>query len=393
MRKPFLALILGMAFVGVGAIGPAVASAATDLRVEVADAPDPVDYESLLNYTVTVTNDGADAASNVLVVDQLPPKSQVRFVSATAPCTHAPSPSGDAQAVVCNVGALPGSSSVSYEILVETKSPGTISNTASAFLTEADANPANNRDTETTKVRRRFDLALGVSDLDDPTRVGDILTYRISVVNAGPHNAEGVVIRSELPASVQFVSAAEPCTHSAGVVTCPVGLLAGAGNPFIPTAVHVDIDVRPTRAGTLTNIVLVNAPTTDDQDEGTRANNTRVERTTAVAGSALGPGACVNRQVGDRGRDILLGTRRGDKLLGRGGRDRLFGYRGRDCLNGGARADFLRPGRGRDVAKGQAGNDRIDVADGRRDVVACGRGFDRVEADRRDRLRGCEKRL
>jgi activator of Hsp90 ATPase-like protein len=39
----------------------------------------------------------------------------------------------------------------------------------------------------------------------------------------------------------------------------------------------------------------------------------------------------------------------------------------------------------------RAGSDRINVADGRRDVVRCGRGRDRVRADRRDRLIRCER--
>jgi len=40
---------------------------------------------------------------------------------------------------------------------------------------------------------------------------------------------------------------------------------------------------------------------------------------------------------------------------------------------------------------GNAGNDTINVVDGRRDVVDCGAGRDRVHADRRDVLRNCER--
>lgn len=395
MRKAFLALILGLALVGISATAPAVASAAVDVRVDKTDSPDPVDFEGQVTYTVTVTNEGTDPASNVLLVDVLPPKSQAQFISAPAPCAYAtPSPSSDSQSVVCSVGALAPSASVSYPIVIKTKSPGTISNTASAFLAEPDADPADNQETETTKVRRRYELSLGLDDLVDPIRAGLVLEYRITVINGGPHNAEGVVVRSQLPAGVRFVGADEECTRAGRVVTCQIGTLAGAPNPFIGTAAQVNIRVRPTRAGSLTNIVLVNAPRTDDQDEGNRANNTKVETTRVLpALPPLRSGACANLKAGDRGRDILLGTRRGDRLLGRGGRDRLFGYRGRDCLNGGARRDFLKPGRGRDLVKGRAGADRIFVADGFRDIVICGRGFDRVDADRRDRLRGCEKRI
>jgi hypothetical protein len=40
---------------------------------------------------------------------------------------------------------------------------------------------------------------------------------------------------------------------------------------------------------------------------------------------------------------------------------------------------------------GGAGNDVISARDGSRDVIDCGAGLDRVTADRRDRLRGCER--
>ena len=86
MRKAFLALILGLALVGISAMAPAVASAAVDVRVDKTDSPDPVDFGGQVTYTVTVTNQGTDPASNVLLVDVLPPKSQAQFISAPAPC-------------------------------------------------------------------------------------------------------------------------------------------------------------------------------------------------------------------------------------------------------------------------------------------------------------------
>jgi arylsulfatase A-like enzyme len=60
-------------------------------------------------------------------------------------------------------------------------------------------------------------------------------------------------------------------------------------------------------------------------------------------------------------------------------------------LDGTRRADVLRGTRRRDWICAGRGPDRIDVRGGRRDVVRCGRGFDRVRAGRRDRLVGCER--
>jgi hypothetical protein len=43
------------------------------------------------------------------------------------------------------------------------------------------------------------------------------------------------------------------------------------------------------------------------------------------------------------------------------------------------------------VVDGGAGNDRIKVNNHKRDKVNCGKGRDRVTADRNDKLTGCEK--
>ena len=49
-------------------------------------------------------------------------------------------------------------------------------------------------------------------------------------------------------------------------------------------------------------------------------------------------------------------------------------------------------GRGRDTISGGSGNDVINARDGEVDTVSCGPGRDTVRADRRDRVRGCERR-
>jgi Ca2+-binding RTX toxin-like protein len=94
-------------------------------------------------------------------------------------------------------------------------------------------------------------------------------------------------------------------------------------------------------------------------------------------------GTCVNRLVGTASADVLRGTTRGDRLSGAGGRDRIVGRAGAGCLTG---------GRGRDTISGGPGNDVMNARDGAVDTVSCGPGRDTVRADRRDRLRGCERR-
>src|SRR4051794_15565710 len=161
-------------------------------------------------------------------------------------------------------------------------------------------------------------------------------------------------------------------------------------------------------------------------------------------GRVLRPGTCLNEFDGTLNRDVIDGSGFGDVLLGGGGNDRLDGLAGDDCvlgdegedqLFGGAGADDVRGlagndtldggsgndtldggtgfdtltgdagndsliggtgndtltgGRGRDIFVGGDGNDSIKARDGVREIVNCGRGVDRVRADRSDRLTACE---
>jgi uncharacterized repeat protein (TIGR01451 family) len=92
-----------------------------------------------LNYTITVTNNGPDAATNVVVNDNLP--AGVQFVSAT------PSQGSCAgtDPFTCTIGTLNSgaSATIALQVLV-TATSGTISNTATVTSSTDDGNPGNN---------------------------------------------------------------------------------------------------------------------------------------------------------------------------------------------------------------------------------------------------------
>jgi hypothetical protein len=94
---------------------------------------------------------------------------------------------------------------------------------------------------------------------------------------------------------------------------------------------------------------------------------------------------------GGDGNDHLAGGTGKDRLAGGTGNDSLKGSQGNDRLSGGPGNDTISPGSGRDSIDAGSGNDTINAVDGVRETVECGRGLDRVRADRRDRLRHCEK--
>src|SRR5947209_17923169 len=108
--------------------------------------PDPVSVGSNLTYTITVTNNGPDSATGVMVSDPLPPNAT--FVSDTpsqGSCTGT-------SIVVCNLGTLANAARATITIVVRPTSAGTITNTASVTANDVDPNPANNTATQVTTV-------------------------------------------------------------------------------------------------------------------------------------------------------------------------------------------------------------------------------------------------
>jgi uncharacterized repeat protein (TIGR01451 family) len=143
--------VLGAALVATGR-GSESAGAATvdpaDLSVIKSDSPDPVTTGAALVYTVRVTNAGPDPATNTTVTDGLP--GGVTFVSAT---TSAGDCDRSGSKVTCDLGTV--DASVTRTVTIRTtvkKKSGEMTNSASVASDVTDPNPANNLDTELTRI-------------------------------------------------------------------------------------------------------------------------------------------------------------------------------------------------------------------------------------------------
>lgn len=125
---------------------------AADLALAMTDTPDPVVKRTALTYTVTVTNGGPGAASEVVLTDALP--AGAVFVSAsTTQGSCARGGKGKAGgALTCDLGSLAAGAAASVTIMVEPPKAGTLSNTAAVSAAQPDPDRANNSATETTTV-------------------------------------------------------------------------------------------------------------------------------------------------------------------------------------------------------------------------------------------------
>jgi uncharacterized repeat protein (TIGR01451 family) len=120
----------------------------TDLRVEKADAPDPVAPAANLTYVATVANVGSEDVTGVVLTDILPPG--VQFVSATASQGSCSAPV--IVLLTCQIGAVADDGTATVTIVVQPSVEGTIANVVTAAGSAPDSNPGNNLSTTSTTV-------------------------------------------------------------------------------------------------------------------------------------------------------------------------------------------------------------------------------------------------
>lgn len=248
-----------------------------DLRlIKTVDNPNP-NLGDTITFTVTVTNDGPNTATGVVVTDQLP--SGLTFVSYSASQGTYNNVTGIWTVGTLNVGA---SATLSIQAIVSTVTP--IVNTAEVTASDQldpDSTPNNNDPTEDDQATvivagQVADLSLQKT-VDNPTPgVGSTVTFTITLSNAGPNTATNVAVQDQLPTGLSFVSYAA----SQGTYNTITGVWAVGNVPAGSTAT-LTIVALVTAPGAITNSAEViavdqpdsdsvpnnNDPTEDDQDD------------------------------------------------------------------------------------------------------------------------------
>jgi len=107
----------------------------------------------------------------------------------------------------------------------------------------------------------------------DPVKAGEILTYTVTVTNAGPAAAQKVVVIDTLPPSLTYISDTDRCREGPSrTLTCDLGDIPAGGS--VTFQIFVRVSESPT--GPITNVAIVLTETFD------RDVNDRVATTPTV---------------------------------------------------------------------------------------------------------------
>jgi uncharacterized repeat protein (TIGR01451 family) len=118
-----------------------------DLAVTKVDKPDPAKLNGNITYTMVVTNNGPDTATQVTVADPLPAGTSFVSVSTTqGTCLNSNG------LIQCSLGTLPKGASVTITLVVKATRPGVVTNEVTVVGKEPESNTANNRASATTLV-------------------------------------------------------------------------------------------------------------------------------------------------------------------------------------------------------------------------------------------------
>ncbi len=209
-----------------------------DVRISQSDLADPVFAGRNITYRLSVTNDGPNTATSVVVTDTLP--ASTVFVSAIPGDGSVCSETGGL--VSCNLNDIANGVTIDIPVVARATADGAVTNTVAVSAAEADANTSNNSSTEQTQVDPSAGLSVSQSADFNTVPTGKTATMTFTVSNDGPSDATNVVLNNALSSSVKYFMSVSTgqgsCSQNGDNITCSLGTLASGQS--------VDVDIMMT---------------------------------------------------------------------------------------------------------------------------------------------------
>ena len=219
-----------------------------------------------IHYYLSVTNNGPNNATGVVVKDNLP--SQVTFLSTT--------PSSGVSVVgnllTWTIGNLNVGDIVTLDVLVRIDQAGEFTNTANVTGNEQDPNLSNNQDSVTVNAQQpTADLIISKTASNLVPNIGETVTFNIIVTNGGPDEATGVIVTDTFPTGLINITIGTP---SQGTFTFLGGVLTwDVGNLGREASANLEIIAVVNQTGNIINTANVTGTTFDPNPDN---NNSTV---------------------------------------------------------------------------------------------------------------------
>ena len=227
-------------------------------------------YGEEFEYTIIVTNLGPDTAVNAYVYDMLP--NGLIFISCDGDYDN-----NTGIWKIGNLSAEEGLNQVMLTIVVKSNlvSPTVVTNTANVTSETPDPDLTNNEDNVTIDIGHEADLEIIKIVSNKTSKLGDVITWTITVINHGPNPAVEAYVIDKLPRGLIYLSDDSNGKYDYETGIWNIGDLevyskdddVGYAVLVITTRVNV------TNAN-ITNVANVTSDTYDPNETNNEANNT-----------------------------------------------------------------------------------------------------------------------
>lgn len=256
----------------------------------------PLDVGDVITYRINARNEGGGAAENLVLTDAVPPGTtyvpgSLRIVDGPNAGAKTDARDGDqayydprGDKVVFALGntttageggslpsteTLPAGTTAEYRVTIDRASGGgLIRNTATASyenrLGDTPEPLTSTSNEQVTQVNPAADLDVVKAADATTVTVGQTVTYRITVHNAGPNRATGVTVTDRLPDGLALLSAEGPGAYDPATGRWAVGVLEDGARAVLV------LRAKATTPGSVTNSAAVSG-NEKDPDPG---NNT-----------------------------------------------------------------------------------------------------------------------
>ncbi|MFC5666542.1 glycine-rich protein [Kitasatospora misakiensis] len=262
-------------------------------RLTVAKAllTDPVVPGEIIQWRVTVTNNGPSTARDVVVADRIPDGVSGAVLQSDVDATVCPVTGGVA---VCPAVELAVGRTVSYTLTATLAPDATVTPTNTVTVTGG-PDPATPTHTAvaspTASPTPQANLGIAKALVTNPVVPGQRIQWRVTVTNRGPSRARNVVVTDTVPALVDGASMTSDadgsaCPITGGTATCPAVEIPAGGSVSYTVTGTLD----PAATGTPVNVATVTGgpdPATPTHTATAQASETVAPRASLTVSKAL----------------------------------------------------------------------------------------------------------